>query len=262
MAAAKTTTVASFTRKRPSRKPFPEHLPRERVIVPGPTACLCCGGGATAQAGRRRHRDAGGDPAPVEGDPACPREVHLPGLREDQPGSGAVPCDRPGLGRAQPAGDGAVREVWPASAAQPASRALCQGRRADQSVDLGRPGRRLHGGADAFVQAPRGLRPERRAIAWGRHHGPGPRQRQDRHRPNLGLRARRQAVWRAGAAGGGVLLLARPGRRASPGAFGQLHRNLPGRRLWRLRQTLRARPLAWADPAKRPVGSMPGVRSS
>ncbi len=38
------TTVAAFTRKRPARKPFPEHLPRERVIVPGPTACLCCGG--------------------------------------------------------------------------------------------------------------------------------------------------------------------------------------------------------------------------
>jgi transposase len=45
MAVAKTTTVAAFTRKRPARKPFPEHLPRERVIVPGPTACLCCGGG-------------------------------------------------------------------------------------------------------------------------------------------------------------------------------------------------------------------------
>src|SRR6195256_3074369 len=27
-AAARTTTVAAFTRKRPSRKPFPEHLPR------------------------------------------------------------------------------------------------------------------------------------------------------------------------------------------------------------------------------------------
>jgi transposase len=43
MAVAKTTTVAAFTRKRPARKPFPEHLPRERVIVPGPAACLCCG---------------------------------------------------------------------------------------------------------------------------------------------------------------------------------------------------------------------------
>src|SRR5271157_1131982 len=44
MAVTKTTTVEAFTRKRPARKPFPEHLPRERVIVPGPAACLCCGG--------------------------------------------------------------------------------------------------------------------------------------------------------------------------------------------------------------------------
>jgi transposase len=42
-AAAKTTTVQAFTRKRPARKPFPEHLPRERVVVPAPTACPCCG---------------------------------------------------------------------------------------------------------------------------------------------------------------------------------------------------------------------------
>jgi len=43
-AVARTTSVAAFTRKRPSRKPFPEHLPRERVVVPGPAACTCCGG--------------------------------------------------------------------------------------------------------------------------------------------------------------------------------------------------------------------------
>ena len=43
-AAAKTTTVKSFERRRRSgRKPFPEHLPRERVVVPGPSACGCCG---------------------------------------------------------------------------------------------------------------------------------------------------------------------------------------------------------------------------
>jgi len=42
-AVAKTTNVAAFTRKRPARQPFPEHLPRERVIEPGPSACLCCG---------------------------------------------------------------------------------------------------------------------------------------------------------------------------------------------------------------------------
>jgi transposase len=43
-AVARTTTVAGFTRKRPARKPFPDHLPRERVVIPGPTSCACCGG--------------------------------------------------------------------------------------------------------------------------------------------------------------------------------------------------------------------------
>src|SRR5205085_8005258 len=42
-ATAKTTNMVAFTRKRPARQPFPAHLPRERVVEPGPTACLCCG---------------------------------------------------------------------------------------------------------------------------------------------------------------------------------------------------------------------------
>ena len=29
--------------RRPARKPFPEHLPRERVVVEGPVNCSCCG---------------------------------------------------------------------------------------------------------------------------------------------------------------------------------------------------------------------------
>ena len=51
MAVGKTTMVTAFIRKRPARKPFPEHLPRERVIVPGPTTCLCCGGGRLRKLG-------------------------------------------------------------------------------------------------------------------------------------------------------------------------------------------------------------------
>ena len=43
IAKTKTTNVIAFTRKRPARQPFPEHLPRERVVEPGPTTCLCCG---------------------------------------------------------------------------------------------------------------------------------------------------------------------------------------------------------------------------
>jgi transposase len=42
-AVARTTNVVAFTRKRPARQPFPSHLPRERVIEPGPTTCQCCG---------------------------------------------------------------------------------------------------------------------------------------------------------------------------------------------------------------------------
>jgi hypothetical protein len=41
--AARTQTVQSFQRKRPSRKPFPAHLPRERVVIASPDNCPCCG---------------------------------------------------------------------------------------------------------------------------------------------------------------------------------------------------------------------------
>jgi transposase len=51
VAAARTSTVAPFTRNRPARKPFPDHLPRERVVVPGPTACTCCGSARLAKLG-------------------------------------------------------------------------------------------------------------------------------------------------------------------------------------------------------------------
>jgi len=41
--AEKTTRVAAFERRKPVKKPFPEHLPRERVMVEAPTTCTCCG---------------------------------------------------------------------------------------------------------------------------------------------------------------------------------------------------------------------------
>jgi transposase len=49
--AAETAVVGGHTRKKPSRKPLPAHLPRERVIVPGPTACACCGSTRLAKLG-------------------------------------------------------------------------------------------------------------------------------------------------------------------------------------------------------------------
>ena len=38
-----TSTVRAFTRRHPVRKPFPDHLPRERVIIEAPDGCSCCG---------------------------------------------------------------------------------------------------------------------------------------------------------------------------------------------------------------------------
>ena len=84
--------------------------------------------GEAVEAGRGHHRDAGGDPAPVEGDPDGAREVLVPGLRDDHAAAGAVPCDAARLCRPEPAGHDPVREVRPASAAEPAERALPRAR--------------------------------------------------------------------------------------------------------------------------------------
>ena len=44
MAARKVVDAPGFQRRRPSRQPFPEHLPRERIIIAAPCACPACGG--------------------------------------------------------------------------------------------------------------------------------------------------------------------------------------------------------------------------
>ncbi|WP_316185623.1 IS66 family transposase [Bradyrhizobium sp. SZCCHNRI1003] len=36
--------VSPFERRRPARRPLPEHLPRERIVHPAPAHCPCCGG--------------------------------------------------------------------------------------------------------------------------------------------------------------------------------------------------------------------------
>ena len=40
----RTSEVRSFARRKPARRPLPEHLPRERIVYPAPPACPCCGG--------------------------------------------------------------------------------------------------------------------------------------------------------------------------------------------------------------------------
>ena len=48
---AQNLTVRALERKRPSRKPFPEHLPRERVVIAAPASCPCCGSAKLSKLG-------------------------------------------------------------------------------------------------------------------------------------------------------------------------------------------------------------------
>jgi transposase len=50
-AAARTQSVRPFTRKRPVRKPWPENVERERVVIAAPAACACCGGARLSKLG-------------------------------------------------------------------------------------------------------------------------------------------------------------------------------------------------------------------
>src|ERR1700680_1696847 len=50
-AAAAKVEVKSFARRKPARRPLPEHLPRERIVYPAPAACPCCGDGVLRKIG-------------------------------------------------------------------------------------------------------------------------------------------------------------------------------------------------------------------
>jgi len=47
-AMASPSTVAAFERRRPARKPFPKHLPHERVVVEAPASCTRRAGPGTS----------------------------------------------------------------------------------------------------------------------------------------------------------------------------------------------------------------------
>jgi transposase len=49
--ATKAQQVRGFARRKPARKPFPAHLPRERVVIPAPASCPCCGSTKLAKLG-------------------------------------------------------------------------------------------------------------------------------------------------------------------------------------------------------------------
>jgi len=52
MGAAEKMAVASFERRKPARRPLPEHLPRERIVYQVPATCPCCGAADCARSAR------------------------------------------------------------------------------------------------------------------------------------------------------------------------------------------------------------------
>ena len=183
-AAAGTTQVKAFTRRRRSgRKPFPEHLPRERVVVAPPDACACCGSQKPSKIGE-------GVTETLE---VIPRQWKvIQTVREkftcrdcekiSQPPAPFHPTPRgwagPNLlamilfekyGQHQPLN-------------RQRDRYRARGRR-PQPIDPGRPGRRLHGGAAPAARPDRGTCHGSRTPAWRRHAGAGAGQGQDRQRP-------------------------------------------------------------------------------
>ena len=159
-AAAGTTQVKGFTRRKPARKPFPAHLPRERVVVPGPTSCACCGSEKLSKIGEdvtetleviphrwkviqtvrekftcRHCEKISQPPAPFH---ATPRGWAGPNLLA------MIVFEK--YGQHQP---------------HPPAGSLRARRCRSQPVDPGRPGGRLHGGAAAAA------RPDRGACAGG-----------------------------------------------------------------------------------------------
>ena len=160
-AAAKTTAVETFSRRKPVRKPFP--LPRERVVVPAPTSCPCCGSDKLCKLGE----------TVTETLESIPRQWKvIQTVRERFSCRACETITQP------PAPFHTIPRAWAgpsllamvlfekAPAAQPAVRALRPRGCRDQPVHPGRPGRRLRRRAEALADAGGGPCHGGRASAW------------------------------------------------------------------------------------------------
>ncbi len=120
-----TTIVPAHARRRPVRKPLPDHLPRERIVIPGPTACTCCGSTRLSKLGEDITETLEVIPRQWKVIQhvrekftcrACEKISQTPAPPEFIEG----PCDRARPGGTEPAGDDPLCQVRPAPAAQPA----------------------------------------------------------------------------------------------------------------------------------------------
>lgn len=103
-AAARTTSVQGFARRRAERQTFPEHLPRERVVIDPPTACECCGSDRLRKLGEDVTRT-------LEVVPRQWKVVET--VREKSPAATARGSARPRRHSMPSHGDGPARACWP-----------------------------------------------------------------------------------------------------------------------------------------------------
>ena len=178
-AATRSTSVTALERRRPARRPFPEHLPRERVVIPAPCSCPACGSARLSKLGEDvtetleviprswkvvqtvREKFSCRDCETITQPPApfhvVPRGWAGPSflamllfeIEETRTSGGRLQATR-----------------RPAPAPQPPGRALRPRRRAAEHLDAGGPGRRRCRGADAALPADRGACARGRTPAW------------------------------------------------------------------------------------------------
>jgi len=106
---AQTTQVRAFPRRKPARKAFPEHLPRERVVIEAPSNCTCCGSDRIAKMGEDAIRRI--SPRHWRSSPGSGRWSRRSG-RSSPAGNARRSASRPRLSIRHP-GDGPGRACWP-----------------------------------------------------------------------------------------------------------------------------------------------------
>jgi transposase len=184
--AARSSTVKTFERKRPSRKPFPEHLPRERVVIAAPQSCPCCGSAKLSKLGEDI----------TETLEVIPRQWKV--IQTVREKFSCRECEK----IAQPP---APFHVTPRGFAGPNLLAMIlfekfgqhqplnrqseryARRHRPQPFDTRRPGRCLRRNLEALAPIDRSARPFRRAAAWRRHHGADPGEGKNRNGPHMDL---------------------------------------------------------------------------
>ena len=207
-AAAAKITVQAFERRKPARRPLPEHLPRERIVYPSPSACPCCGGVL--------HKLGEDVTETLE---LIPRQWKvIQHVREKfscrsceaitQPPAPSHPIAR---GRAGPR---LLAHILFAKYGLHLPLNRQSAVYAREGVDLDVSTLADWVGAAAATLMPLvavdpGTCLRGRAHPRRRHHRAGSRQGQDPHRPAMDLCPRRSAVWRSRSAGRDLLLLAR-----------------------------------------------------